>query len=61
MLQPEFSRLLRFFSAKILDDDWSIFEITVWDWLICAEEKSAVNEKTQAVCFLSFSPSEVKI
>ena len=48
-LQPEFSRLVRFFySAKIPDGDWSISEIPESDRFIFAK-KNAVNEKTQAI------------
>jgi hypothetical protein len=38
VIQPKFSRLPRFFySAKILDGDWSISGITVFNWFIFAE------------------------
>ena len=38
IIQPDFSRLPRFFySAKILDGDWSISGISVCDWFIFAE------------------------
>ena len=41
-----------FSSAKILNGDRSISEIPVYDWFILADEKNAVNEKTQAVYIL---------
>lgn len=58
-IQPEFSGLPRFFSsAKILDGDWSISEITVPNWLIFREEKAQQTRKLglytfgKLICFL---------
>jgi hypothetical protein len=43
---------LRFFSsAKILDGDWSISEITVYDWLIFAEEKNPSKRESSGCRF----------
>ena len=56
-----FSFVAIFSSAKIVDDDKSISEITVSDWLIFAEEKKAANEKTQAVYFFYLFKSMRKL